>query len=90
MMGWVVLRPNSEVFDKETGYERGGRRGQPCWWQTAARKQLIDTVARDWCCKSGRCGGIGGDRDGAESEDGAENDGSRYSGQKIGDAQVGK
>ena len=26
---WLALRPISEVCDKETGYERGGRRREP-------------------------------------------------------------
>ena len=65
---WVTLRPILEVCDRETGYEGGGRRREPWWRETAARKQLsatlkdISSAERERYWKSGRRGGGGGDR----------------------------
>ena len=41
---WVALRPKLEVFNRETGYEGGGRHHEPWWRQTAARDQLSATL----------------------------------------------
>ena len=68
VMGWVVLRPILEVFDKETGNEGGGRRRDPRGRKTESRKQLcatlkdISTAVRVRRRKSGRRGEGGGGR----------------------------
>ena len=97
MADWVVFCPILEVCDRETGYEGGGRRWEPWWRQTAAKKQLgatlkdISETARERRCKSGRHGKRGGgERDAEESEYGAGSDGSRYSGTETSDSQVGE
>ena len=88
---WVALKPILEIFDKETGYEGGGRRREPWWRKTVDQKQLSATLkeilaaarARHW--KSGRRGEGGGGRDVAESESDAGSDGPQYSGTETGD-----
>ena len=67
MAGLVELRPIIEVCDMETSYEGGGRRRDPWWRQTAARKEISATLEnilaerRTWQWESGRCGnGRGG------------------------------
>ena len=91
---WVALRPILYVYDRETGYEGGGRRRDPWWKKTAARKHLSATLkeilvaAREWHWKSGSRGMNGGDRDAYDLEDGAGNDGSLDAGMDTGDAQV--
>ena len=87
MAEWVELRPILEVCDRETGYEGGGRRREPWWRETAARKQLsatlkdISAAAKERRLKSIRRGeSRGGDRYTEESEDGAGSDGYRYAG----------
>ena len=93
---WVALNPILEVCDKETGYEGGGRLREPWWRETAARKQLSDTLkeileaARDRRWKSSRHGGGRGDRNAAEPEDGAGRNGSWDAGTEIDDDQVGE
>ena len=47
-------------------------------------------AARERCWKSGKRGGVGGDRDAEELEDEAGIDGYWDSGMETGDAQVGK
>ena len=74
----MALRPILEVCDRETGYERGGRRREPWSWKMADRKKLsaglIENLAaaraRRW--ESGRRdkGRIG--REVAESDEGSE------------------
>ena len=44
MEEWVALRPILEVCERETGYDVEGRRQNPWWRQTAARKQLSATL----------------------------------------------
>ena len=72
----------------------GGRRREPWWRQTAARKQLstmledILAAARARCWESGRCGKGGGVRDLAEYNVGS--NGPRYAGMDTGDARLGK
>ena len=62
----------------------------------ADRKQLSATLKdisaelRERCWKSGRHGGVGGDRDAEDSEDGAGSNGSWDAGTYTGDAQVGE
>ena len=90
---WVVLRLIIEICSRDTGYEVRGRRSEPWWRQTAARKHLIETledileVARARCWESGRCGKGGGGREVAESDVGS--DRSWYYGTEIGDNRVG-
>ena len=66
MAEWVGLCLILEVCDRDMGYTGGGRRREPWWRQTAARKQLsatlkdISAAARERRCKSGRCGKSGG------------------------------
>ena len=45
MAQWVTLRPIFEVCGREeTGYEGGGIRQDPWWWETVADAQLRDTL----------------------------------------------
>ena len=44
VMDWVLLIPIYKVCDREVGYEGGGRRRDPWWQQTSARKQLRVTL----------------------------------------------
>ena len=89
---WVTLRPTLEVFNRETGYEGGGRHRDLWWRQTVAWKQLsvnledilAATRARRW--EYGRCDEGGGDREVEESD--TVSNGTRYAGTEIGDAQV--
>ena len=63
----MALRPILEFCDKDTGYEVGGRRREPCWWKTTSREYLSATLkeilvaARAQRWKSGRRGkdGVG-------------------------------
>ena len=88
------MSPILEIYDRELGYEGGGRRREPWWRQTAARKQLsvtledilVVTRARHW--ESGRSGEVGGGREVAESCAGS--DRPWYAGTETGDAQVGE
>ena len=41
---WVELRPILEVYNRDTGYEGGGRLREPWWRQTTAIKQLSYTL----------------------------------------------
>ena len=92
----VASRPILEVCDIETYCEGGGRRRDPWWRQTAARKQMSATLKdilaaaseRRW--KSGSHGGGKGYRNAEESEDWAGSNGYRDSGMDTGDAQVGE
>ena len=65
----MALHPIFEVCDRETGYEGRGRRREPWWYKTAARKQLsarlkeILAAEREWRWKSGRRGRGIRDRD---------------------------
>ena len=83
---WVPLRPILEVCDRDTGYEVERRLQEPCWRQTAARKQLsamfkeILVAAREWRWKSGRRDGGGGYRNIEESDDCAGSNVSQYFG----------
>ena len=96
MEEWVALCPILEVYDKEKGYEGGGRRREPWWRQTVAINQLsatltdISAAARKRRWKYGRRGGGRGDRDAEESEEGAGRDRSRDDRKETGDAQVGE
>ena len=88
------MSPILEIYDRELGYEGGGRRREPWWRQTAARKQLSVTledilvVTRVWRWESGRRGGGRGGREVAESDTGS--NGPWYAGTEIGDYRVGK
>ena len=93
---WVALQPILEICNNKTFYERGGKH-QDLWWrQSAARKQLSDTLkdilvaARERRWKSDRCGGGGGDREVAESESGVGSNGPHDAGTEKGDSQVGE
>ena len=94
MAEWVALRPILEIYDRDTGYEGGGRRREPCWRKTASQKQLnvaledILALPRARRCESGRRGEGGGGREVAESDAGS--DGPRYAGTETGDARVGE
>ena len=91
---WLESRPIIEVCDRDTGYKRGGRRREPWWRKTAARKQLSATLeeilaearARRWEFR--RNGEDGGCREVAESDAGS--DRPWYAGTKTGDARVGE
>ena len=41
---WVALRPILEIYNRDTGYEGGGRLWEPWWIQTTAIKQLSYTL----------------------------------------------
>ena len=96
MSEWVELRLILEVYDREKGYEGGGRLQDPWWRQMAAINKLsatlkeISAAAREKRWESGRRGGGGGDRDADVSEDGAGSDGSRDAGTETSDAHVGE
>ena len=91
---WVVLQQILEIYNREMGYKRGGRRCETWWRQTAAWNQMSATLehilaaarARRW--ESGRRGEVGGGREVAESD--AWSDGPWYAGTEIGDTGVGK
>ena len=91
---WVALRPIMMICNRETDYEGGGRRREPWWQKTAARKQLSSTLedismaARAQRWESGRRGKGGGDREVAESVAGC--NGTLYYGMETGYAWVGK
>ena len=78
VMDWVLLIPIYKVCDREVGYEGGGRRRDPWWQQTAARKQLRVTLeeilvaARTQQPEFRRCGEGGEWAEVAESEPGSE------------------
>ena len=48
MTEWVKLIPIYGVYNMDTGYKVLGRRREPWWQQTAARKQLRATLVEIW------------------------------------------
>ena len=54
---WVALRPLFEVYERETGYEGGGRRRKAWWRQEAAAIKLWSTLADSQEAKRSRRSG---------------------------------